>query len=324
MAMSRFREVAAMLALLAGAGCSDNTSTPPDQPLPFITVKRAWKPGERQALIDSIVSKHSYSFPYAGDISDLAPQIYADTDSVIVMIANPAYTGAPQVMGPVISPAPGAVTGTQFSATWNFVFVKITTINTDTVPADSTFWHMVIWSDPSNSGNYGFVIGFSRTNTFSFNQINATNFDANAGKSGAGAGEFHATTGTLWEDKGSAGKFSSSSEVFPGAFTTVTTGPYLGGQSRAGTAYGKVSNSTFTRIPCTGCGTEAPSSFSVAFDYSLAGLPATEILCVFPSPCTTNVPIMAGSWVAPHRDGRTVSEVISLVTRRRARPAAPR
>ncbi len=283
-AMSRSRDIAFGLALLAAAACTDSSAPAADQPLPFITVKRAWRPGERDLLINKIEQDTLFVFPFVGNISDLAPKIYADTDSVIVMVANPAYTGSPQVMGPVVSPAPGAVTGTQFSSTWNFLFVKITSINTDTVPADSIFWHMVIWQDPNNVGNYGFVIGFSRTNNFSFNQINSTSFDNNGGKSGAGGGEFHAATSTLWEDHSAAGKYSSSSEIFPGAFTTITTGPYLGGQSRAGTAYGKISNSTFSRVQ----GTEAPSSFGVAFDYSLTGLPATEILCVFPSPCTTN------------------------------------
>ncbi len=48
--------------------------------------------------------------------------------------------------------------------------------------------------------------------------------------------------------------------------------------------YGRVANSNFTRIS----GSENPKNFSVAFDYRTTPLSAVELLCQFPSPCTTN------------------------------------
>src|SRR5690349_1764111 len=96
--MRRIRDAGLALALLT-LGCSDNTA-PAEAPSPLIAVRRHWAPGERKALIDSIISKRLYTFLYIGDISDLAPQLYADTDSVSVVVPNPAYTASPSVTGP--------------------------------------------------------------------------------------------------------------------------------------------------------------------------------------------------------------------------------
>lgn len=283
---------AAAAALCCLSACtSDTAPVVTDPPAQFITQKRHWQPGERAALINNIVTNHLYSFPYAGDISDLAPQLYADTDSVTILVPNPAYVAPAGAAPQGLLASPGSVTGTQFSSTWNFVSAKITSVNDSATPPDTVFWHMVLWANPANKSDHGFVIAFSRASVFNISQINATTFDAGGGKAGAGAGEFHSSDSTLWEDIGSGGNYQSTNETFPGAFSTISTGPYLGGVSRAGTAFGRVFNSSFTRIS----GTELPTTYTVSFDFRGAGLPATEILCVFPSPCTTNVPIIQGA-----------------------------
>ena len=277
----------ALAASAALAACSDPAPfvEPPAQ---YITVRRAWLPGERAALLAEIAANHSLNFLYVGDLSDLAPQIYADTDSVVVMVPTPLFTGSQAFGGALTSPS--LLAGPQFSATWTFIGARITTIDTSRTPPDTIFWHSVLWRDPANAGNHGFVLGFNRATNFNISQINSTTFDANLGKLGAGAGEFHAGTATLWSDVGSGGNFQVTSEVFPGAYSTITTGPYLGGQSRAGTIYGRVFNSTFTRVT----GTENPATFTVSFDYRGTGLPATDVFCLFPSPCTTNVAGLMG------------------------------
>src|SRR5438105_998788 len=82
MTLSKLRLFLPALAAIGLAACGNNSS--PEAPAPFITVKRHWQPGERAARIQSIIQNREFNFLYVGDISDLAPQIYADTDSVIV------------------------------------------------------------------------------------------------------------------------------------------------------------------------------------------------------------------------------------------------
>lgn len=296
----RVRLLAAVLPLGGGAAlvaCTDDVGYPPAE---YIAVRRAWAPGERAALIQRITTNHEYVFPYVGDISDLAPQLYADVDSVTVLIRNPAVS--PSLTGPPMSAAMMGPAQAMFSATWNFIALKITTINNNATPKDTLFWHLALWADPANAGDHGFAIAFSRTNTFNYSPIDQIAFDAGSGKVGSAAGEFHLSTATLWTDQGGqgncqgqcgAGRYQVTSQTYPGAFSTITTGPYLGGQSRTGTAFGQVLDSRVTRL----AGAENPTDFTVSFDYRVAGLPSTEILCVFPSPCTTNVPL-----IAPYRE----------------------
>ncbi len=154
-----------LLALDAVLACSSRST---ETALPqYVAVRRAWAPGERAALIQRIVANREYVFPYVGDVSDLAPEIYADTDSVTVLVSDPAVS--PSVTGPML--APGA---TQFSASWNFIAFKVTTVDNTATPPDTIFWHMAVWADPSNGGNHGFAIAFSRNGTFNISQINST------------------------------------------------------------------------------------------------------------------------------------------------------
>jgi hypothetical protein len=270
------RIVCALLAAV-GVGCSDASGPSPELPAEYLAVRRAWAPGERAALIQRILTNREYNFLYVGDVSDLAPQIYADTDSVVVLVRNTAVQGS--ASGPVPAPALR-----QFSPTWNFVALKLTEVNNSVAPPDTLFWHMTVWADPVNGGNHGYAIAFSRSSTFNINPINSANFDAANGTAGAAAGEVHVATGTTWIDDAKGGRFHVTSQVYPGGFTTVTSGPFLGGQVRTGTAYGRVNNSNFVRDT----GAEAPASFTVSYDYRGTGLPALEIVCVFPTPCTTN------------------------------------
>ena len=257
----------------AAAGCSDVSGPAPEAPAQYIAVRRAWAPGERAALLRRITTNREYDFPYVGDISDLAPQLYADTDSVVVLVVNPALQGA------------GSAPALQmFSPSWDFVALKLTEVDNTVAPPDTMFWHMALWVDPADGGNHGYAIAFSRTPTFNINPINAATFDASYGMSGAAAGEVHLATGTTWIDDARGGRFQVTSQTYPGAFTAVTSGPFLGGQMRTGTAFGRVNNSNFIRDS----GTEAPTSFKVSYDYRGTGLPALEIVCVFPVPCTTN------------------------------------
>ena len=275
------------LALFLVASCSDMTQPAPEPPAQFIAVRRAWLPGERDSLIAHIIRDRLFVFPYVGDVSDLAPQFYADTDSVSTIVPNPAYTGAaPSIAGGGPMAAPGAAAGTLWLASYLHIGFKITTVNNNVSPPDTIFWHMVLWEDTTNIANHGFTIGYSRASTFSLSPINTTLFDNGFGKSGAASAEIHQGSGTFWADVGTGGTFQITAQNYPGAFSTVTTGPYLGGLSRPGTQQGRVNNSKMTRQ----AGAENPNSFTVSVDYRVTGINSTELLCVFPSPCTTNVP----------------------------------
>lgn len=264
------------------ASCADPAQD--DGPAEFIAVKKAWLPGERDAFILRVMTNHELVIPYVGDISSMAPQLFADLDSHVVMVPNPAYS--PSLTAPLPAPLPGLFMAPQFNASWNFIGLKITTVDNTNAPPDTVFWHLVVWSDPANALDHGFAIAASRANTFNVSPINTALFDASTATAGAAAGEFHTSTGTFWEDDAKGGRYQVTAQTYPGAFTTIATGPYLGGLSRAGTQFGRVANANLVRL----LGTEAPASFKVNVDYRLTGIPATEISCVFPTPCTTNVP----------------------------------
>jgi hypothetical protein len=276
------------IAIAIAMGMASCTDSAQDGPAEYIAVKKAWLPGERDAYILRVMTNHELVFPYVGDISSMAPQLFADPDSHVVMVPNPAYSPS------LTAPLPGLLMAPQFSASWNFIGLKITTVDNTNAPPDTVFWHLVVWSDPANALDHGFAIAASRANTFNVSPINTTLFDASTATVGAASGEFHASTGTFWEDDAKGGRYQVTSQTYPGAFTTITTGPYLGGQSRTGTQFGRVANANLVRL----LGTEAPASFKVNVDYRVTGIPATEISCVFPAPCTTNVPALLA---APRR-----------------------
>ena len=297
MAIARCNRLLSAAALLVvGAGLAACSSDPVvnDPPSAYIAVKVAWLPGERAAFLNRVMTNHELNFLYAGDVSDLAPQLFADLDSHVVVIANPL--AAPSLTGPISA----QLMGPQFSAAWNFNGLKITSVDATRIPPDTTFWHLAVWSDPANALDHGFAIAGSRAAVFNITPTNSVTFDATGGKSGAATGEYHSSTFTLWLDASTQGIFKIQSQTYPGAFTSVTTGPYLGGQYRAGTQFGRISNSVLTRSPIS-IGTEAPVSFTMDVDYRTTGITSVEILCVFPTPCTTNVPALAASRRAARR-----------------------
>jgi len=285
----------ALVLAAVAVSCSDTVAPPVDAEAPaaYIAVKVAWLPGERAAFLNRVMTNHELVFLYAGDVSDLAPQLYADPDSHVVVIANPL--AAPSLTGPILA----QLTAPQFSTAWNFNGLKITSVNNTVTPADTTFWHLTVWSNPADALDHGFAIAGSRLSAFNITPTNSVVFDASGGKSGAATGEYHASTGTLWIDNSTQGIFKIQSQTYPGAFSSVTSGPYLGGQVRAGSQFGRISNSVLTRT----AGAEAPLSFTVDFDYRSAGIPSVEILCVFPTPCTTNVPAIMAAWRAGQLPG---------------------
>src|SRR5260221_60092 len=99
----RAARAALILSALSVAACSDGIAPATEAPLPYITVRRHWHPGERDSTIARIQSTHALSLPYVGDVSDFAPALFADTDSVVVIIQNPAFQSS-LLGGPFAAP----------------------------------------------------------------------------------------------------------------------------------------------------------------------------------------------------------------------------
>ena len=291
MGISAFsRRLLGVLALGALVGCGDE---PAEEPSEFIAVRRAWRPGERDSLINAIITNRTFAgIPFVGDLSDMAPQFYADPDSTVEFIRNPAFSPS------LTSPINASVVSQAFSTTWNFVALKITSINDsqytidstllppDTIllPPDTLFWHATIWTNPANIQERGIVIAFNRTSNFNTGSIDTDAFDLSGGKVGAAGLELHQNTGTLWADDRSGGRYAVTGYTWVGTPDTIRSGPYLGGLTRSGTQFGRIQTARFVRVS----GTENPNNFNVSFDWRTTGMPAVEIFCKFSYPCTTD------------------------------------
>ena len=84
------RALPAMAIAMGVASCDGGVTD--DEPAEYIAVKQAWLPGERAAYLQRVMTNHELVFPYVGDISDMAPEIFSDPDSHVVLVANPAFT----------------------------------------------------------------------------------------------------------------------------------------------------------------------------------------------------------------------------------------
>ena len=273
-----------LLALLAA--CSDPVTPPSDPLAEFVTVRRAWRPGERDSTIARIKATREFSFPYIGDISDDADRIYADTDSVTVMIPNPDF-GVHGVNESSLLMEP------QFATNWNITGVDVFEINS--AANDTTHWIGVFWSNPAESTWKGFALGAATrtaaTVTFPQTVVNTNAFDASFGKTGAASGEVRSSTApaTIWMGNG-PGTFPNNtlqvSAASYGGASTVTTGPFLGGTAANGSMFGRMLTINMTRTQ----GTTNPSTFTIGLDFRTTAIAAIRYVCVFRTPCTTNVP----------------------------------
>jgi hypothetical protein len=288
--MSRRRLLGALV--LAATACSDGTpelslSEPQAE---FETRKRAWLPGERDSVIQRIVTNREWVFPYAGDISDLAPQVYADPDSYVVMVPNPAFAATARRSGlPEVR---------LFDGTFTVQGIDLLLVNATSVPRDSTHWIGVLWYNGTEPTWKGFILAArpGTATTVPQTNIRTGNFDAGGGKSGAGGGEYRLTTLQYWEANGSANpppntnSITISSSSY-GAAQTVTTGPFLGGTTQSGTMLGRIRTTVLTLT----LGSPPPSLDTVDVNFSVTAIPSVKLVCDFPTPCTTNVPVIDGA-----------------------------
>jgi hypothetical protein len=288
---------------ILGLACHDSTGPSGQAPYEFITVRRAWRPGERDSLIARIIADSALSLPWAGNISSLAPQIYADTDSVVVIVRNPAYPAATAaVSGAAIEQAPMPAT---WGGSWSVSVIDVRVIDTrapaDTFPDDvGIFWYNMnepTWHGIAINDRCRDIGGAGRNTCMSsrppttksggYVTLDTDAFDAAADTIGAGGGELRSSTGYYW--KATGGTFEVKSASYGGS-STLTSGPFLGGTSATGTAYGDLNKVVMTQVTPQ---PSAPTSFTTSLDFRGSGVSATRLTCVFPNPCTTNAVVVA-------------------------------
>lgn len=268
-----------VLAFFLAASCSNPIDAPVDEPQELIVMKRAWLPGERDSTIARIQRDGGFGF-----FSPFADWIYADVDSVQVMVANPDFSVR------AASPASFLVMAPRFASTWNVTGVRFINVNNNPVPPDTTVWTGLFWSNPTEAGWKGFILRGGTSATFTPQVVNTTAFDAANGKTGAGGGEARALDGTEWLANGPVIPNINTIEIQLAAFTTVgsvTSGPWTGGTLDTGSMQGRSKRVQFVRV--TGSGPTNPANFEVDLDFR-GGLRSVRLTCIFPSPCTTNVP----------------------------------
>ena len=265
-------------------------------PTTFITVKRAWRPGERDSLIARVIATRAFTLPYAGDVSDNAGQLIP-ADSAIEIVPNPALQvrrqGRPGVLFSLRAQVP--------NASWTVTGLKMRLVNNNQA-ADTYVWLGYFSYNTADPTWIGFVLAATGPGAAVNKVVDTPAFDAANAQSGAGGGEAQRSTGTYWEANGlgNPNRLRVTASSFTGATSTVVSGPFLGGTQTAGAMTGSLQQVVMTRM--LGSAGTAEDTADVTF----SGIPATFFECIFPSPCTTNT-LMAPqvrAWLS--RAGRRV------------------
>jgi len=289
-------------------GCHDSAA-PSSDLSEFVALRRAWQPGERDSTIAFIEGSGGF-----GQYSSLAPQIYADTDSVSVIVPNPALNAS---VGSALPLAPRSPAAEQFNSGWNITGIDVHIVDKTQSPADTIHWLGMFWSNPADATNKGFILvaAPARDSVVAATFVNTPAFDASGETSGAGGGEVQGTT--YWEAEGvghgANNKFSVTAAHY-GSPTTVTSGPWTGGTTRSGTMSGNSKKVQLDRQS----GTALPTSQTVDFGFN--NMQAIQFTCVFPSPCTSAA---AGAVVTAARSGDPAAIARALLAAAVSAPPAP-
>jgi hypothetical protein len=144
-----------------------------------------------------------------------------------------------------------------------------------TVQKDSLDWLSTFWWNPADSTWKGLVTKATTAATFAYVTMNTTAFDAAGGRSGQGGGEARLASGTYWEANGGQYRITSNSGY--GSRTTITSGPYTGGNVQFGNAAGRLNSVTMPRIT----GSDAPTTATVNYNFGATPINAQRIFCYF-------------------------------------------
>ncbi len=237
-------------------------------PAQFITVRRAWLPGERDALASFVVRNRSW-----GEFSDVAAQVIPTWDSTTEVIQNPAWR-------PSGGAAAGIARAPMFTFGWPVVGIQSRVIF-DSIPGnaatrDSLQWMQAKWFSPTDSTWQGYIVAAPDTLLTTATTVNTAAFDATFEHRGVAAGEAQLSTLTYWEADGGTWKVTTNS--YSGAWAQIASGAYLGGDIQAtGQQIGAMKSISMPRLT----GTTAPKTQRFNFDYSGAALNAIRIRCYF-------------------------------------------
>jgi hypothetical protein len=264
----------ALGAVVAGACFTEPTAPVGEAPAQFISVRRAWRPGERDSLVAFIIRNGSW-----GQFSDLAAQSVPQWDSAVDVVLNPAWQ--PSAAPTASAPAPlFSSMGAQFQSSWGTAGVDVRivydSIPGGTVQRDSLNWKLLFWWNPADQTWKGYVVNATTTSTFAYVTLNTTSFNASGGKSGAGGGEARSRvdSATYWEANG--GQWRVTYNGGYGALGVITSGPFTGGNIQTGQMGGALASVTMPRVS----GTTPPASQTITFDFS-GGIYSQRMFCYF-------------------------------------------
>jgi len=261
---------AAALAALAALACGSEKTTEPteDEPAQYISVRRAWRPGERDSTAAYVLRTRAWD-----EYSDLAPQAFAAWDSTTDVVLNPAWRQP-------TAPPPGLQLASQFEAGWGSmgmdILIVFDSVPGGTIERDSLYWIGARWWNPADSTWKGWIVRATTAPTFGWVLVSTTGFDGSGGHTGSGAGEARLASGTYWE--ANFGLYRITRNDSYGARQRIPAGPYLGGNVEFGLLGGQLWFVSMPRIT----GADPPATERIDWDFSAAPINAQRIRCYFP------------------------------------------
>ncbi len=274
------RAACGLMAVAGALSCHDATAPSDVIPTPaFVTVRRAWAPGERDSVVARMRRDSLDGFFYPAAVAELL----ATSDSVTVLAANPALAAAAAApSGLQRAPRLG-----QSGQTWIMVGLDLREVfptSEGSSTLDSLNWVGVMWYASPESTWKGRVVAASVKSVWNKIDVNTAAFDSSGGTSGVGGGEARASTRQYWEaNSGQFGMKTSACNPRSCADQTFTSGPFTGGLWHGLLMGGNLIQIAAPCVQPAGC-TAPPDTFSVGF----TGTPidGLAITCIFPSPCT--------------------------------------
>jgi hypothetical protein len=260
----------AACAALALGGCAKDSTAPAteaDSTFQFISVRRAWMPGERDSVAAYVVRTGAWD-----EYSDIAPLAYATWDSAVDIIQNPAWR-PPAAAVQRVEQSP------EFAAGWGGIGMVIRivfdTVPGGTVQADSLDWVTTRWWNPADSTWKGFMINATTASTFGKQNVNTTAFDASGGTSGVGGGEARLASLTYWQANGGSYRITQNGSY--GSYQQITAGPYKGGDVAFGLQAGQLTNIVMPRQ----AGADTPATQTFSWNFASAPINSQQIRCYF-------------------------------------------
>ena len=242
-------------------------------PAQYISVRRAWLPGERDATAAYVLAARAWD-----DFSDLAPAAFATWDSTTDIILNPLWNPAGAAPWRTSPPA-RAPMSPLFAAGWSGlgmdILIAFDSVPGGTIQRDSLNWITVRWWNPADSTWKGWIIRGTTATTFTYQTVNTTAFNATGDHTGVGAGEARLASGSYWE--GNGGQYRITSNGSYGTRTTIPSGPYKGGNVQSGLMGGQLNAVTMPRV----LGTDTPTTKTINWDFRAATLNSLRIYCYF-------------------------------------------